>query len=271
MAKDFHTLETTTQKEFLKDTHFIFDVLSDEHDRRAWSGKNGQNDMNVPVYLRKVIDYTDNLNPIWTDDMIQSGIDILSSAKENNNNLNPTVYPNATHDLLYAINDYSINNKHCLTLGSISPWIESLLLYAGGIVDVYDYNPPILDPNTRFNIHKINKLEKQYDAIVTFSSLEHSGLGRYGDPIDPLADISQMSKLKEVLKPNGLIYLSVPLGKHNELVWNHHRIYGPTRLNKLIDGFTLLNVYGRHGKNLSDYYFGSNNWQNQPVLVLQKL
>ncbi len=271
MAKDFHTLETTTQKEFLKDTHFIFDVLSDEKDRRPWSGKNGQNDNNVPLYLRKVIDYTDNLNPIWTDSMIQSGIDILSNSQTNNRDLEPTVYPHAASDLLAAINDYNLNNKHCLTLGSISPWVESLILYANASVDVYDYNPPELDTNTKFNIHSIKELDKQYDAIISFSSLEHSGLGRYGDPINPDADIAQMTALKERLNPDGLLFLSVPLGKHNEVVWNHHRIYGPGRLKQLINGFKLLNIYGRNGKNLSDYYYGSNNWQNQPVLVLQKL
>lgn len=270
MAKDFYTLDNSIQLDFLKDTHFLFDVLSDEYDRRPWSGKNGCNDANVPLYLRNVIDYTDSLNPIWTDDMIQSGISILSDSQKSNNELEPTVYPKATHDLLGAINDYNLNNKHCLTIGSISPWVESLLLYAGASVDIYDYNPPILDPNTKFNIQIIKNLETHYDAIITFSSLEHSGLGRYGDPIEPNADILQMSKLKEILKPDGLLYLSVPLGKQNEVIWNHHRIYGPTRLNQLIDGFKLLNIYGRHGKNLSDYFFGSNNWQNQPVLVLQK-
>lgn len=36
------------------------------------------------------------------------------------------------------------------------------------------------------------KGEASFDAIVSFSGLEHDGLGRYGDPLNPYGDLSAM-------------------------------------------------------------------------------
>ena len=82
-----------------------------------------------------------------------------------------------------------------------------------------------------------------------------------------------MKLLKSLLKTNGLIYLSVPLGKTNQLIWNHHRIYGKSRFQKsnkkLIEGFILIDVFGKFSNNINKYFFGNNNWQNQPIVILK--
>ncbi len=41
----------------------------------------------------------------------------------------------------------------------------------------------------------------QYDAVVSYSSVEHSGLGRYGDALNPWGDIIAMARMWCVLKP----------------------------------------------------------------------
>ena len=41
----------------------------------------------------------------------------------------------------------------------------------------------------------------QFDAMVTFSSIEHSGLGRYGDPLNPWGDLIAMAQSWCLLKP----------------------------------------------------------------------
>ena len=38
------------------------------------------------------------------------------------------------------------------------------------------------------------KEEDKFDAVVTFSSVEHSGLGRYFDMINPWGDLLTMAK-----------------------------------------------------------------------------
>ena len=39
--------------------------------------------------------------------------------------------------------------------------------------------------------------------MITYSSLEHSGLGRYGDSLNPWGDLITMAKAWCLLKPKG--------------------------------------------------------------------
>jgi len=52
----------------------------------------------------------------------------------------------------------------------------------------------------------------QFDAVVSYSSLEHSGLGRYGDPINPWADLITMSRAWCLTKQRGRALIAVPTG-----------------------------------------------------------
>ena len=50
----------------------------------------------------------------------------------------------------------------------------------------------------------------EFDAMVTFSSLEHSGLGRYGDPLNPWGDLIAMAQAWCLLKPGARALVGVP-------------------------------------------------------------
>ena len=270
-AKEFYDLPSKLQTAFLANTIFNNAGISEELDRRAWGAGQGENDLNIPIYMRKLIYYTNDYRPIWTNKMLQLGLNILSTHNADNENISPTVYPNATIDILRAINEYPVNNKEVCTVGSISPWVETILLYAGAKVDVIDYNPPVLKDINNPNLNVITETTKKYDYIVSFSSIEHSGLGRYGDDIGPDEDLKTMEFFYSILKPDGLLFLAVPLGKKTRLEWNHHRIYGPDRFNKLTKQFKLINLFGNQPTNvLQKYFVGDNNWQNQPIGVFIK-
>jgi hypothetical protein len=272
-AIEFNKLSNKIQTEFLQDTIYNNAGVSEELDRRPWGAGQGGNDLNVPIYMRNLIYYTDDYRPIWTNEMLYTGHSILTKNLDNEN-ISPTVYPNATSHILKSIKNYPVNNKEVCTVGSISPWVESILLYSGAIVDVVDvidYNPPVLENINNPRLHVITNVIKQYDCIVSYSSIEHSGLGRYGDDIDPDGDIKTMNFFHSILKPNGLLFLAVPLGEKTRLEWNHHRIYGPSRFEKLTQKFKLINLYGNQStSNIYNYFVGENNWQNQPVCVFQK-
>jgi hypothetical protein len=81
----------------------------------------------------------------------------------------------------------------------------------------------------------------KFDFAFTYSSLEHSGLGRYGDELNPYADQEAAAQTWCALKPGGLFFLGVPSkdakASVDELVWNAHRLYGPLRLAQLFAGF----------------------------------
>ena len=77
-------------------------------------------------------------------------------------------------------------DKSFLVIGSTRPWIEVILLAEGAKhITTLEYNPyPCDHPNittispTDFSDLVRSKVAPQFDAMVSFSSLEHSGLGR---------------------------------------------------------------------------------------------
>ena len=106
-----------------------------------------------------------------------------------------------------------------------------------------------------------------YDCIVTYSSTEHSGLGRYGDPLDPNGDITSMDDIHNNLNENGLLIWGGPVGS-DTLVWNAHRIYGKIRLPLLFSKFEELQWIGFN----KDTLFSKplDKYADQPVVVLKK-
>ncbi len=64
------------------------------------------------------------------------------------------------------------------------------------------------------------------DSISCLHALEHFGLGRYGDPIDPRGFEHGLENLARMLKPNGVLYLSVPIGSER-VEFNANRVLDP--------------------------------------------
>ena len=63
---------------------------------------------------------------------------------------------------------------------------------------------------------KVTNLSHLGDSVESLSylyTMEHIGLGRYGDPIDPLGYLKGMNELQRVLKPGGKLYFSVLIGQ----------------------------------------------------------
>ena len=86
--------------------------------------------------------------------------------------------------------------------------------------------------------------EREIDVVFSISSQEHDGLGRYGDPINPDADIQHMRALYRLLVPqNGILFLAVPTG-HDCVVWNAHRVYGKIRWPSLTDQWVEIDSFG---------------------------
>jgi hypothetical protein len=56
--------------------------------------------------------------------------------------------------------------------------------------------------------------------------VEHVGLGRYGDPLDPLGTTAACTALGEVIAPGGTLYLSLPIGR-SRVCFNAHRVSRP--------------------------------------------
>ena len=85
-----------------------------------------------------------------------------------------------------------------LVIGTQSPWIEAMLLELGAAnVTTLEYNHiesrvdnlNVMTPEALRGLWKSSKEKLNFDAVVSFSSIEHSGLGRYGDALNPWGDL----------------------------------------------------------------------------------
>ncbi len=72
-------------------------------------------------------------------------------------------------------------------------------------------------------------------------ALEHFGLGRYGDTIDPDGWCKALAAYKRIIALDGHLFLSVPVGRRETLVFNAHRIFDPiTIVSNLLPTFSLI-------------------------------
>ncbi len=69
------------------------------------------------------------------------------------------------------------------------------------------------------------KLAECTDSLSCLHTLEHFGLGRYGDPIDYRGYQKGFDILTGMLKPGGLLYLSVPISRDQRFEFNAHRVF----------------------------------------------
>lgn len=94
--------------------------------------------------------------------------------------------------------------------------------------EFYDYRPANLHlTNLKSEHADLTQLHFNSNSISSLScmhTLEHVGLGRYGDPIDYDGDLKAMSELKRVLAEGGDLLVVFPIGKP-VIEYNAHRIY----------------------------------------------
>jgi hypothetical protein len=116
-------------------------------------------------------------------------------------------------------------------------------------IEVLDIRPnPYEIPNIFFKqvdlMSDSNLFENYCDSISCLPTLEHFGLGRYGDPIDPDGWKIGIKNISKILKVSGIIYLSVPIGK-DYIYFNAHRVFDLDKLLKELNtnNLTLDSVY----------------------------
>ena len=85
-----------------------------------------------------------------------------------------------------------------------------------------------------------------FDIVTDVSTIEHVGLGRYGDPISPDGDKKAMGEIKRVVKPGGKIIITIPCGL-DTICYSKEgiplaRVYSPISSIKLLSGLKILEL-----------------------------
>jgi SAM-dependent methyltransferase len=70
--------------------------------------------------------------------------------------------------------------------------------------------------------------------------IEHIGLGRFGDPLDPSGSEKAVAECKRVVAPGGDLYLSVPLDDSNRVFFNAHRAFQEEYFLELCEPFEVM-------------------------------
>ncbi len=113
----------------------------------------------------------------------------------------------------------------------------SSILSAFVPVRFYDYRPADLSLSglisQQGDLMNLPLEDNSIECISCMHVIEHVGLGRYGDPIDPNGDMKAINELIRVTKQGGNIIYVTPVGK-SAVKFNAHRIYS---YEQIIDRF----------------------------------
>jgi SAM-dependent methyltransferase len=178
----------------------------------------------LPSYLQNIFRYKKNHH---------SNVPIISLSK-----LYYTTYekfmPGGTVGGHYFLQDiwaskkiYEAGINHHVDVGSrIDGFVAHILPFCQvDYIDIREIDSPF--SNLIFKKGSILALPYEKDSIASLSCLhviEHIGLGRYGDPIDPHGHIKASAELVRVLQPGGKLLIGTPVGKES-LYFDAHRVF----------------------------------------------
>lgn len=151
---------------------------------------------------------------------------------------------------------FELKPTHHYDIGSSAKTIGILSQFVP--VTMIDIRPLEVElENLHFKKGSILELPFEDNSIESLSSLcvvEHIGLGRYGDAIDPLGSEKAVKELKRVLKADGIILFSVPVDTENKIFFNAHRAFTREYILELFNGFYLMEEKYIYGTKMYDNY-----------------
>lgn len=152
-------------------------------------------------------------------------------------------------DLFVAKKIIKQNPARHIDIGSrIDGFIGHLACVRG--VEIFDIRPltPTID-HVKFTQWDITNPNPDFqgisDCVTCLHTLEHIGLGRYGDQLDPDGWKKGLNSLVDLLSPGGCLWLSVPIGIQR-VEFNAHRIFKPA---------TIIDASEDLGMKLSRFFY----------------
>ena len=125
-------------------------------------------------------------------------------------------------------------------------------------VRFYDIRPANIQLSQLSTEHA-NLLSLPFDdysvqSLSCMHVVEHVGLGRYGDPLDPDGDLKAIGEIQRVLAKGGSLLFVVPIGQA-KIMFNAHRIYSYEQILSYFDLSELV-----------EFTLISDNSSNTPII-----
>ena len=148
-------------------------------------------------------------------------------------------------DLYVAKRIYLENTETHLDIGSrIDGFISNLATFR--TVEVLDIREQTINiPNVHFqqanlmDVASIAKYSQKYSSISCLHTIEHFGLGRYGDPIMVDGFDVGFKNICTMLKHNGILYIATPISNRSFVEFNSNRVTDYKVVLKRADDFQL--------------------------------
>jgi SAM-dependent methyltransferase len=93
--------------------------------------------------------------------------------------------------------------------------------------------------------------DSSIESLSSLCVIEHIGLGRYGDPLDPLGSLKACNELARVIKPGGNLYISVPIEDIPKTYFNAHRSFNEDLFLNQFSHFTVQDKAYIYGENFT--------------------
>lgn len=128
--------------------------------------------------------------------------------------------------------------------GSFFPLLLAGFGYETYGIDIREYaiTNKINFDNFRFlreDIRKTSFADNFFDAVTAVSTIEHIGIsGRHGSDEDLDADKKTMTQIKRVIKPGGVVLLTIPFGKA-KIIRPNCRIYDEALVKQLTEDLAI--------------------------------
>lgn len=138
-------------------------------------------------------------------------------------------------DLLVASKIFDAKPKRHADVGSR---IDGFVAHVASFrqIDIFDIRPVAIPAHENISFVQADLMNpltapvNVTDSLSCLHTLEHFGLGRYGDPINPTGHLDGFRNLIAMLTSGGTFYLSFPIAKSTSVQFNAHRIFNPTEV-----------------------------------------
>src|SRR3989344_3036888 len=146
--------------------------------------------------------------------------------------------------------------KHHYDVGSSAEFVGTISQFAPTtMVDIRPLGVTL--PQLSFVKGDILHLPFKDSELYSLSSLcviEHIGLGRYGDTLDPYGSEKACYELIRVLAQNGSLYISLPIDSDNRVYFNAHRAFTREYMLSLFGALILVEERYLYGNTLFEAY-----------------
>lgn len=94
----------------------------------------------------------------------------------------------------------------------------------------------------------------EISSLSSICVIEHIGLGRYGDSLDPFGSEKAFSEMIRVLAVGGSLYISVPVDDESRVYFNAHRSFTRNHILGLANGLSLTEEQYIYGAKMQSKY-----------------